>query len=315
MNTIKPDERVKSILQTLKIGIYQTEPTINDKVMFINQSGASILGCASPNEVIGNKFNSFFSNADEYGNFINSLDKEDTDEEFEILCKEPDGEERMVCIIASLAKDNDGSNLRIDGTIKDIQKNKEEELETEIVLNIYKILSSNIDMREVYQIVCDELYRKINWDRVSISLLEESGKAIIDFVVTKGRESDFQVQELPEKGRHPFVGSILEKVTTTGKPFIVEDTTKNLTVTDKYFTKNGLLSRLSYPLRFKDKITGSVNLSCKQRNYYNEGHTKLLAKIAPFLAVAIENTKLFIKFTKSEQEYKDLFSNIENRWL
>lgn len=314
-NLQKPDETIKSLDQTLKIGIFQIEPDEYGRVRFINQFGAKILGYDSPDKIIGNKFSGFFTDANIFKEWIKRLEKGDIDDEFEISCLRKDGKEHMVCLTASIVNDNDGNGLRIDGIIRDIHQSKEDALEEEIVANINKILISNLDIRDVYQKICDELHRKIDWDRVSITLLETAGTIALNFLVTKGDGKSALDKALGEKGRYPFIGSILERVVLTGKPVIVEDTLQNVNETDKIFAKDGLRSRLAYPLRYKSRITGSVNFSCKCVNYYKEEHIKLLDKVVPFLAIAIENTKLYIRATRSEQEYKELFKTIDSPWL
>lgn len=317
MKLIKPDERVKSLAQTLKIGIFQCEPEIDGRIIFINHIGAKILGVNNPDEVIGDRLSNFFANPAEFEKIVDQVKKKDIDKEFEAVCKRRDGNDLFVSITLSLVKDEKDNNIRIDGTIRDIQKNKEDEIEKEIVANINRLLISNLDIREVYQKVCEELSRKIRWDRVSVVLFEEKEKGIenIDFAVTKGDKKGAVATEFPEKGRHPFIGSILEKLVISGKPFIVKDTTENIVETDKIFAKDGLRSRLAYPLRLKNKIIGGLTFSNKEVNYYNEGHTRLLDKVGSLLAIAIDHTKLFIRATKSEREYERLFKTIDSAWL
>lgn len=317
MKLIKPDERVKSLAQSLKIGIFQCEPEIGGRIIFINHIGAKILGVSDPGEIIGDVFADFFVDPLEFEKIVNQIKKKDIDKEFEAVCKGRDGNAFFVSITVSLVKDEKDNNIRIDGTIRDIQKNKEDEIEREIVANINRLLISNLDIREVYQKVCEELCRKIRWDRVSIVLFEEKEKGIenIDFAVTKGDKKSAVATEFPEKGRHPFIGSILEELVISGKPFIVKDTRENIVETDKIFAKDGLRSRLAYPLKLKNKIIGGITFSIKEVNYYNEGHTRLLEKVAPLLAIAIDNTKLFSKATKYEREYEGLFKTIDSAWL
>ncbi|MGR3178337.1 MAG: GAF domain-containing protein [Candidatus Anammoxibacter sp.] len=309
----KPDDTVKSLDQTLKIGIFQIEPKVEGKVKFINKFGADILGYNSPDEIIGNKFSSYFTDINVFKEWFDCPEK--SDDEFAISCLMKDGQEMMVCLSKSSVKDSEGNVSRIDGFIRNIHENKDDTLEKEIIANINETLISNLDIHDVYQKICDELRRKIDWDRASITLLELKGSIVLNFLVTKGNEKSAVSKALGAKGRYPLIGSILEKVAMTGKPVIASDTMQGVTETDKIFAKDGLRSRLAYPLKARSKVIGSVNFSCKQVDYYNEKHIKLLDKVVPFLAVAIENTKLYIRATKSEQEYKELFKTIDSPWL
>ena len=309
----KPDDRVKSLDQTLKIGIFQLEPGVDAKVKFINKFGANILGYNLPDKIIGSKFSNYFTDVNVFKEWFGSLGK--GDDEVTISCLRKDGERFPVCLSKSFVNDGDGNVFRIDGVIRDIYGDKEDALENDIVTNIHKILISSLDIRKIYQKICEELRRKIDWDRVSITLLEVDGTAALNFLVTKGDGDSAVSKALGAKGRYPFIGSILEKVARVGKPVFAKDTKQSVADTDKIFAKDGLRSRLAYPLKVKSKVIGSVNFSCKQVDYYNKKHVTLLDKVVPFLAVAIENTKLYLRATKSEQEYKELFKTIDSPWL
>ncbi|MGR3319713.1 MAG: GAF domain-containing protein [Candidatus Anammoxibacter sp.] len=309
----RPDDTVKSLDQTLKIGIFQIEPDVEGKIKFINKFGANLLGYDSPDEIIGCKFSGYFADIKLFKEWFNCTEK--SDDEFTTSCLMKDGQEVTVCLSKSSVKDSKGNVSRVDGFIRNIHENKEEALEKEIIANINETLISDLDIHNVYQKICKELRRKIDWDRVSIVLLEMKGSGALNFLVTIGNEKSAVSKALGAKGRFPLIGSILEKVVRTGKPVVAKDTTQNVNETDKIFAKDGLRSRLAYPLKSRSKVIGSVNFSCKQVDYYNEKHIKLLDKVVPSIAIAIENTKLYIRATKSEQEYKELFKTIDSPWL
>ncbi len=189
-------------------------------------------------------------------------------------------------------------------------------LEHEVVANVNKILVSNLNMKEVDHVICDELGKIIEWDRVSITLLENKTEMEISFVLNKDKKGKKGAlsKEMPEKSYYPLLGSVLEKVVKSGKPFIVEDTTKGETATDKIYAKDGLMSRLAYPLEFNNEIIGSINFGCSKPNYYGKDHLKLLEQIATSLAFGIENCKLYERATKAETEVKNLSETIDSPW-
>ena len=313
---VKADNAAKPLYETLKIGIFQIEPFPDGKLKFINEFGIKILGYnSSANEIIDNQFNKLFVSKEEFLKWYNGLSKNKFDDEFEVACLTKSGEEKVFGLNGTIVKNADNEILRIDGTIRDIHKSKENELEKEIVSNVNQILISNLDIRVVYQKVCNEIRRKINWDRVSITLLEQDGTAALNFLVTKIDKKSAVSKRLGLKNSYPFIGSLLEKVVRSGKAVITKDTSLNENETDKIFAKDGLMSRLSYPLISRSKIIGSVNFSSKSVNYYKNEHIRLLDKVVPFLAIAIENTKLYIRATKSEKEYKELFKTIDSPWF
>lgn len=60
------------------------------------------------------------------------------------------------------------------------------ELEDEIISGINAVLTSYFETDDVYRRVCDELYKLIEWDRVSIALFEEAKGIVTAFVLAKG---------------------------------------------------------------------------------------------------------------------------------
>lgn len=320
MNLYKLDNKEKSIEETLKIGIFQSEPLIDGKLIYINEFASKILGYDSPDNIIGRRFSSVFANENSYRYMINSfLNCDDLNDEVEISLKLKDGLNCDAGVTGTLVKCNNGSNLRIDGTIRVIHKNLDEELEKSVIANVNKILIANLYMKEVYQRICEELHKVIKWERVSI-LLKENVKdglvgGVVDFaVMNKGLKKGKVDEKFQQLKSHSMVGSILEKVVITKKPVIVADTSKDSLDTSKYFAEDGLMSRLAYPLIIKDKITGCVAFSSKTLNYFDEKHLSLLEHVVPLLSLAIENSRIHYKATKTEKEYNDLFKTIDNPW-
>ncbi len=317
MSLTKPDNREKTIDQSLQIGIFQTDPVVDGNITFINEFGTKLFGFDSPDDVVGRKFKDVFVNHDSVSELINNvLQKKNTGSEFDIVCKRNDGIESLVGVIGALVEDSSGSAVRIDGTIRD--KNSSEELERDIVTNVSKIIISNLYMKEVYKNICEELHRMIFWERVSILLKEgvKEGGGVVDFaVMTKGLKKGSVFDKFKEKSSHAMVGSIFEKVLLTKKPFIVHDTAEDDLETNKIFAKDGLRSRMAYPLTMKDKIIGCITFSAKPVDCFNKKHLGLLEKVAPFLSIAIENSKIYFKATKTEKEYNDLFKTIDSPWI
>ena len=183
-------------------------------------------------------------------------------------------------------------------------------LEKEIITNINDVLASSFETEDLYHRVCDELYKLINWDRVSIAIFDEASGIVTAFVLTKGVKTKI----FPEKRNYPYKGSILEKVVTTGEPVIVKDTCSNTLETDKILCKEGIRSRFAYPLKFRGTIIGSVNFSSHDVNSFNEGQFRILRYIAPLLAFTVENTKLFMEASKCQRDYKELTKTIDAPW-
>jgi len=309
------DNREIDLVDSLKIGVFQIEPVIAARLMYLNHYGLELLGLESKEIKQGNLFVDNFDDRQNLQIEINRLIVSDTLSELVINGIALSKNGKVVTVWARKVNDCDGRLLRIDGFLLSDEICKLS-IEDEILSEINKILLANLDIREIFDEVCNKFERIIKWNRVSISLVEEAGVGGLNFLVTnKNTVKSLVFKTLGLKKKYAYTGSLLEKVVNTKKPVIVDDTRKKENETDALFAKDGLLSRLAYPLKFKSKIIGSINFSIDKENYYKLHHTQILDKIVPFLSIAIENTKLYIRANKSEKECNELFKSIDSPWF
>ncbi len=201
-------------------------------------------------------------------------------------------------------RDGDGRTAGIVGVIADTTERKRLESEKEIVYNINKVVSSSF-LTDVFKAVSSELKNVMNFDRISIALMGEGGQRFEVFALS----TDYKDTEIKEGYSFLREGSLLERVYTTGHPYIVEDTMKGEFWSDEVLLKEGIRSRLGYPLEYKGAVIGTINFASKKPCNFSERHFHILSQIAPQLAIAIENIRLFVKIRESEKKYRDLYDN------
>jgi len=175
----------------------------------------------------------------------------------------------------------------------------------EIILNINNIIFSSLDIRDVYETMSKELLKVIDFDRLTVTLITENNDLYETFVLSK----DYEHTALKEGVLYPMEGSLMKRVVQFRKPVIVEDTSLGRFLTDKVLYAEGIRSRLGYPLSYKGRVTGSVNFGSKRKDYYTENHIMFFSLIAPQLAMAIENTRLFNKTKEAEEKYRSIIED------
>jgi len=178
-------------------------------------------------------------------------------------------------------------------------------VEKEIINNINKVIATSLDIREVFPNICDELKKVITFDRACLIISNEQGQWFQVFALSK----TYNFSEINEGGSFPLSGSLLEEVVKTGEPVIVNNTGKGRFWTDNVLLKEGIHSRLGFPLTYKGKVLGVIAFGSEKTNSFNEHSYYYLWQIAPQLAIALENTKLFSRIKASEERYKTLFNN------
>ncbi|MFN3466633.1 MAG: GAF domain-containing protein, partial [Candidatus Brocadiales bacterium] len=176
----------------------------------------------------------------------------------------------------------------------------------EIIGNIQKIVSSSLNLKDIYTSIVNELKKIMDFDRVSISVPIEGDNLAVTFVASAtANTSDVLAEGKP----YPLKGSLMEQILLTGEPIIVEDTKSGSHSTNGLFYKAGIRSRLGYPLKVRGRVIGSINFSSKEPYRFSSAQFPLLEEICPQLAMVTENTLLFEKVKLSEKKYKDLYNN------
>lgn len=170
--------------------------------------------------------------------------------------------------------------------------------EKEFIHNFNRIIASSL-LTDVFGAVSNEIKKIVDFDRISITRVHEREQAFfVTFALTRGYTSN----ELREGSMSRKEGSMMGDILATGRPVIVTDTESGKYWSDKIFLKEGIRSRLGYPLSFKGEIIGAINFGSKKRGYYTEKHFEILSRIAPQLAIALENARLIEKLKVQKAE-------------
>ncbi|MCF6156904.1 MAG: PAS domain S-box protein [Candidatus Brocadia sp.] len=131
MEIVESEQRYRVLFDSLKEGVYQSEPTEDGVFTWINRAGAEILGFKSPEEVVGTRVKDIYVNSDDRRKIVEKLTKEGVWRNFSSLCKRKNGERFYMERTSNLVTDDKGKPTRIDGIFRDIteRKRSEEELQ------------------------------------------------------------------------------------------------------------------------------------------------------------------------------------------
>jgi PAS domain S-box-containing protein len=187
--------------------------------------------------------------------------------------------------------------------------------ENAMIAEIGRIISSTLDIHEVYARFVEAVRHLIDFDRISICTIDaehqtgtvayEMGKEIpgrglgevfrlpqtVHECILKTQSSVFvQTEDIPEMGkRYPFLMAALQA---------------------------GFKSMISVPLISKDQVIGVLNLRSVKPNIYSETSLKIAESIGIQIAGAIANTLLFAEHKRteealreSERKFRDLYDH------
>lgn len=301
------EEKYRRLFETSKDVVFfcDTECQFAD----INQAGVDLFGYKSKNDILKlNLVQHVFFSPLEGKSIKDMVCKNSFIKNYEVELKKEDGSKVPCLMTSNLRRDERNNIIGYEGIIIDLTERKKIEQEKDIMNNINKILASNLDIREVYKSFSEELCKVVEFDRMSITLLDEKRNELLIFAVSK----EYSGSKLEEGMYYSKDGTLSGKVVENGEVYMVHDTSLGSFSTDPILFKEGIKSRLSFPLICKGEIVGSLNFGSKNVRNYSESHVDIINKIAPQLAIAIDNTCLFDKIKESEEKYRNLVEDIED---
>ncbi|MCF6148632.1 MAG: PAS domain S-box protein [Candidatus Kuenenia sp.] len=125
------ENRYRQLFNSLKEGVYESEPGADGVFTWINQAGAEILGYNSPEEVFGTKVKNIYVDPVERKRLVEKLEKDGVWSGFVSFCKKKNGEQFYTERTSNMIKDENGKPILIYGVFRDITERKklEEELQ------------------------------------------------------------------------------------------------------------------------------------------------------------------------------------------
>jgi diguanylate cyclase (GGDEF)-like protein/putative nucleotidyltransferase with HDIG domain len=164
---------------------------------------------------------------------------------------------------------------------------REREEELSVINNSSVILSSSLDIQEIFGSFIDELKKVIDVSWATIVLIEEN--EFVCVALSSPETSAYQIGD-----RIPMEGTGTAWVVAQKKPFIETDLAEEkYFTTSEFFYEQGLRSTAYLPLIAKGKIIGSFILASKTPSAFGRRHVKLLEQLAAQIAMPLENTQLY----------------------
>jgi len=163
------------------------------------------------------------------------------------------------------------------------RKVKKERLETEILLDVDRLISSSLDLDKVLEAILDSLKRLVKYDAAAIFLIDKEKKEVGE-IKAKGYDPVLE-PDLRLKVGQGLVGWVAENRESVIVPEVEKDPRY---IQARYETKSEIVA----PIITDQRIIGVFNLENNQVNAYDLEDLNLLTAFASHCAVAIERTRL-----------------------
>ncbi|MBM4277826.1 MAG: PAS domain S-box protein [Deltaproteobacteria bacterium] len=228
---------------------------------------------------------------------------------FELIRK--DGTKRYNELSISLLKDLSGKPIGFRGLTRDItdQKQTEEATkrlshENEAMAELGQIISSTLNINDIYDRFAEEVRKIVPFDRISIPIINPDRTSITmayAFGVEIGGRPTGTV--LSMKG--PFYEEVVNRRTSV---LIQTEDEREIATHYPNFLNNfrsGLRSIMGVPLVSKDQVIGILNLQSVKPNAYTEANVRLAERIGNQIAGAIANAQLHEELKQMVKHIRD----------
>ncbi len=166
---------------------------------------------------------------------------------------------------------------------------REREEELSIINRSSAIITSSLDIQEIYGSFIEELKKVVDVSWASIVLVEEGDLCCTALSSLEG--SAYQVGEkVPMQGTG--TGWVVSNKKTLVEPDLSQESHFS---TGENFYQQGLRTMVYMPLISKGEAIGSFIIASRQPNAYSHRHIKLLEQLASQIAMPLENAQLYAK--------------------
>ena len=159
--------------------------------------------------------------------------------------------------------------------------------ENALFAEIGKVISSSLDINDVYADFADRVQQLISFDRISVSLLDESKEALTNAYVL-GKESPGR-----EVGaRFSVKGTPAEAAIRSGHTSLAQGSLEDLRARFPSIAFN-MRSTLQAPLIYKNEIIGLLNVRAVDADAYTQRDIDLVTQVAMQIAPAVASAQLY----------------------
>ena len=176
--------------------------------------------------------------------------------------------------------------------------------ENAIMAEIGRIISSTLNIEDVYESFAKEAQKLIPFERISINLINpKDGSVVVAYV------SGLDIPGRRLGDTFLLKDSVTEKIRYNRSSFLIQPET--MEVLEGQFFKftphfqSGLRSMMAIPLVSRDTVIGVLHLQSSKIKAYTDQDLRLAERIASQIAGAIANAHLFAERMRTERALQD----------
>jgi PAS domain S-box-containing protein len=307
---LQSEEKYRTILESIEEGYYETD--LKGTFIFFNDANCRIHGY--PKEELMGMNNQQYTdkeNAKKVFQVFNQVYKtgESRTCEFELIRK--DGTRRVAEVSSSLIKDSSGKPIGFRGIIRDITDHKRAEEATQklaresaTMAEIGRIISSTLNIQDIYDRFAEAVRKILYFDRVSITTINPD-RASFTIAYASGAE----VGGRPVGSVFPMKGPFFEE-TVHRRSSVLIQTEDEREIAVRYPNllsnfRSGFRSFIGIPLVSKDQVIGVFYAQSFKPNVYTDADVKLAERVGNQIAGAIANVQIYGELKRMVKHISD----------
>jgi sigma-B regulation protein RsbU (phosphoserine phosphatase) len=155
--------------------------------------------------------------------------------------------------------------------------------------------SSILNIDELLSKIASSVRGLINYDAFSILTIDAEGKSL-------RHRSSLRYDQRVNIDNIPLGKGITGAAATAGEIIRVYDTQSD----PRYIPSHpGIRSEIAVPLMLQHRIIGVLDLESERIGYFTEDHARTLSLLAPSIAIAVENARLYEEIADRERRMQD----------
>jgi len=151
---------------------------------------------------------------------------------------------------------------------------------------ISTLLTSNLELNGVLNLILSNLGRVVPHDSASITLVDDE-----HFQITEHQRNNEQ-EQITERRMQLDYRSYADKMYKSGQPIIIEDLQLE-THMQSIATDASIHAYVGTPIHLQDNIIGFINLISEEVGFFTNQHSERLVAFSKLAAIAIQNARLF----------------------
>lgn len=197
-----------------------------------------------------------------------------------------------------------GKVSRIIHLSRDITERKRTEEQKEILADISRLITSTLDIREVYEQFSAEVKKLISFDSLAINLYDHQTTTMSAAYVS-GRDIDGRRQGDPLALDGTLSKSVIDNRTSICiQSGDIQDTLGRFPRLSNVL-KAGLRSIICVPLIYRNQVIGVMHIRSKEPSAYTEQDVSLAERVSEQITGTIANAQLYAGLKKAQRELEE----------